>query len=88
MRLLVSVLLYLLARPATPAEDLEARVSQARQLVGDALGIGLPTITVSRAKARAERSVRAGLDVETAVHRAIVCARDARPPFGTPGVAA
>lgn len=72
-----------LARPATPEEILIADVVAARQQVRDATCGSCSRERVTQAQARAERSVRAGLDVDAAVRRAVawaLYATDPNPP--------
>jgi hypothetical protein len=88
MRFLVSFLLRALARPSTPAEQLDARVATARLRVLRATRGRYTGQRVAEAQARAEAWVRRGTSVDRAVYRATAWARDSIEPFRTPEVAA
>lgn len=88
MKFLPSIFLRLLARPATPDEQLAARIGIARHRVLRANRGRCTGERLALAQGRAERSVRAGVPVDVAVYRANAWARDALPAFRTPEVAA
>lgn len=88
MRFLATFIIRALARPSTPAEQLDARAAAARRRVLRACRGRCNGSRIAEAQSRAERSVRAGVDLDVAVHRANAWARDALPVVRSPEVAA
>jgi hypothetical protein len=75
MRFLLSFVLRALARPSTPAEQLQVRVATARHRVLKAARGKCTGQRLAEAQCRAERSVLAGLTVDESARRASAWAR-------------
>jgi hypothetical protein len=91
MGIVVDFFTRTLARPATADEILIADIEIARSQVRASIAQKCSSERVAFAQAKAERSVRAGLDVKRAVRRAVawaLCATDPNPPNAPAPIAA